>query len=203
MPTRDVSRLLHASATGDGPSLGSLKTAEQVAPAVRLPAKRILELSQAQVLPHFRIDGGEPLFYAPALRAYVRQYLTMECPGAPLPLDLRPIVASPVSRSVPTVLTMVRDRLCEWPGIDLPPCVYFLIDGEAVLYIGQSRNLAARLVQHSHNGRQWQRALFLPIPESELLRVEREWIRTVRPPWNRAGFSEDSGDGMMISTKEG
>jgi hypothetical protein len=168
-----------------------LKTAEQVAPVVRLPAQRILELSQAQVLPHFRIDGGEPLFYAPALRAYVRQYLTMECPGTPLPLDLRPVVVTPISREVPAVLTLVRDRLCEWPGIDLPPAVYFLIDGETVLYVGQSRNLAARLARHGASGRRWERTLFLPVPESELLRVEREWIRTVRPPWNRAGLTED------------
>jgi hypothetical protein len=191
MPTRDVSRLLHASATGDGPSLGSLKTAEQVAPVVRLPAQRILELSQAQVLPHFRIDGGEPLFHIPVLRAYVRQYLTTECPGAPLPLDLRPVVVNPVVQVAPTALAMVQGRLCEWPGIDLPPCVYFLIAEETVLYVGQSRKLAARLAQHRDQGRQWERALFLPVPESELLRVEREWIRTLRPPWNRAGLIEN------------
>lgn len=191
MPTRDVSRLLHASATGDGPSLGSLKTAEQVAPSVRLPAERILELSRAQVLPHFRIDGGEPLFYPPMLRAYVREHLITACPGASLPLDLRPVVATPVSRDVPTALTLVRDRLCEWPGIELPPCIYFLITDEAVCYVGQSRNLASRLAQHSNHGRRWDRALFLPVPESDLLRVEREWIRTLQPPWNRAGVTKE------------
>ncbi|MDH5667770.1 MAG: GIY-YIG nuclease family protein [Nitrospira sp.] len=190
MPTRDVSRLPHASATGDGPSLGSLKTAEQVAQLVRLPAERILELSRAQVLPHFRIDGGEPLFYPPMLKAYVREHLTLECPGAPLPLDLRPVVAMPVSREVPMALTLVCDRLREWPGLDQVPCVYFLVEDEMVRYVGQSRNLAARLAQHSDHGRRWDRVLFLPVPESELLRVEREWIRTLQPPWNRAGVTK-------------
>ncbi|OQW32901.1 MAG: hypothetical protein A4E19_05990 [Nitrospira sp. SG-bin1] len=169
----------------DGPSLGSLKTAEEVAKVVRLSLDRILELSRAEVLPHFRIDGGEPLFSVPTLKAYVRRYLTVECEGAPLPLDLRPVVLKPVHTSAPLALTMVQDRLCECPAIDVPPCVYFLIDRETILYVGQSCNLPARLVQHSQAGRQWERALFLPVPESELLQVEAHWIRALKPSWNR------------------
>jgi hypothetical protein len=69
----------------DGPSLGSLKTGEEVAKMVRLSAARILQLSRAEVLPHFRIDGGEPLFSLPILKAYVRRHLTVACEGAPLP----------------------------------------------------------------------------------------------------------------------
>ena len=168
-----------------GPSLGSLKTADEVAKVVRLTPERILELSHAQVLPHFRIDGGEPLFSVPILKAYVRQHLTVECAGAPLPLDLRPVVLSPPVQSVPIALAMVQERLREWPGIDIPPCVYFLVDGEAILYVGQSCNLPARLVQHRHSGRQWERVLLLPVPESDLLKVEAHWIRALAPIWNR------------------
>lgn len=168
-----------------GPSLGSLKTAEEVAKVVRLTPERILELSRAQVLPHFRIDGGEPLFSAPILKAYVRRYLTVECEGAALPLDLRPVVLAPPAKSVPLALAMVQDRLRECPALDAPPCVYFLVQGEAVHYVGQSCNLPARLVQHSQAGRQWDHALFLPVPESELLHVEAHWIRALKPIWNR------------------
>ncbi len=176
----------------EGPSLGSIKTAEEVAKVVRISAERILQLSRAQVLPHFRIDGGEPLFSVPILKAYVRRHLTVECEGAPLPLDLRPVVLKPVTESVPIALSMVQERLRECPAIDVPPCVYFLIDGETILYVGQSCNLPARLVQHSQIGRQWERALFLPVPELELLRVETHWIRALKPSWNRSRFSKDS-----------
>lgn len=137
----------------DGPSLGSLKTAEEVAKVVRISAERILELSRAEVLPHFRIDGGQPLFSVPILRAYVRRHLTVECDGAPLPLDLRPVVLKPVTESVPIALTMV---------------------------------------QHSQAGRAWERALFLPVPKAELLHVETQWIRTLKPSWNRSRFLKDS-----------
>ncbi|HEU5408490.1 MAG TPA: hypothetical protein VFU48_12030 [Nitrospira sp.] len=153
---------------------------------VRISADRILQLSRAQVLPHFRIDGGDPLFSVPILKAYVRRHLTVECEGAPLPLDLRPVVLKPVTESVPIALTMVQERLQECPAIDVPPCVYFLIDGETILYVGQSCNLPARLVQHSQAGRVWERALFMPVPKEELLHVEMQWIRALKPSWNRS-----------------
>ena len=168
-----------------GPSLGSLKTAEEVAKVVRLTPERILELSHAQVLPHFRIDSGEPLFSVPILKAYVRRHLTVEVEGAPLPLDLRPIVLTPVLKPVPLALAMVQDRLRECPPMDVPPCVYFLVEMETILYVGQSQNLPARLVQHRLAGRRWERVLFFPVPESELLNVEAHWIRTLHPRWNR------------------
>lgn len=176
----------------EGPSLGSLKTAEEVAKVVRISAERILELSRSQVLPHFRIDGGEPLFSVPILKAYVRRHLTVTYEGAPLPLDLRPVVLKPVTESVPIALTMVQERLRECPPLDLPPCVYFLIDRETVLYVGQSCNLPARLMQHSQAGRVWGRALFLPVPKAELLHVEGQWIRALKPSWNRSRSLKDS-----------
>lgn len=176
----------------DGPSLGSLKTAEEVAKMVRISAERILELSRAEVLPHFRIDGGQPLFSVPILKAYVRRHLTVECPGAPLPLDLRPVVLKSVQTSAPVALAMVQGRLHECPTMEVPPCVYFLISGETILYVGQSCNLLARLVQHSQTGRKWERALFLPVPESDLLKVETLWIRALKPAWNRSRFSKSA-----------
>jgi hypothetical protein len=42
----------------EAPTLGSLKTAEEVAALVRISADRLRELAEVQVVPHFRIDGG-------------------------------------------------------------------------------------------------------------------------------------------------
>lgn len=167
-------------------TIGRLKTAEEVAKVVKMSQDRILQLSRAEVLPHVRIDGGEPLFSLSRVKAYVRQHLMVEFEGAPLPLDMRAVVLKSVAQPVPIALTMVQDRLRECPAIDIPPCVYFLITGETILYVGQSCILPARLVQHSQAGRQWERALFLPVPETDLLKVEAYWIRVLNPSWNRA-----------------
>jgi hypothetical protein len=170
----------------EGPSLSSLKTAQEVAGQVRLSISRVKELTEAMLLPHFRVDGGEPLFCLNSLKRYVRQHLTVMHEGAPLPLNLRPIVLTPVTKDVPFALAAIQERLCESPAVDIPPCVYFLIEAGAVVYIGQTRNLAYRLLQHTQDGKRWDRVLFLPMPVAELLRVEAHWIAALQPALNRS-----------------
>lgn len=184
--------LQNISGAVEGPSLSSLKTAQEVAEQVRLSVGRIRELAEAMLLPHFRIDGGEPLFCPTALKRYVRQHLTVMCEGAPLPLNLRPIVQRPLTQPVPVALAAVQDRLCDCPALDIPPCVYFLILAGTVAYVGQSRHLPSRLAQHLQDGKQWERVLFMPVPESELLRVEAQWIAALRPPLNKTSLSRAS-----------
>ncbi len=187
-----VGALQNISGAVEGPSLTSLKTAQEVADQVRLSAGRIRELAEARLLPHFRIDGGEPLFCPTTLKRYVRQHLTVIFEGAPLPLNLRPIVFRPITQAVPAALTAVQDRLCDCPAIDIPPCVYFLIEAGAVVYVGQSRHLPSRLAQHNQDGKRWERVLFMPVPESELLRVEAHWISALQPALNRTHLTKET-----------
>lgn len=170
------------------PTLGSLKTAEEVAAAVRMSADRLRELAEVDVIPHFRIDGGPPLFSLAGLKNYVRRYLTTVCPGEPLPINLRPVVQQPPApATIPRALAEVEARLCEMPTIECPPCVYFLIRQHEVIYIGQSKNLLGRLAQHRDDGKRWDRVLYLPVPADRLLDVESLWIKTLQPALNRAG----------------
>ncbi len=179
-------RLHRVSGVIEGPSLMGLKTAAEVAPHVRMATGRIQELSAAQVLPHFRIDGGEPLFNLQSLKQYVRKHLTEEYTGSSLPLNLRPVVLEPVKYPVPLSLSMVESRLCEYSSLYVPPCVYFLIGGDTVLYVGQSRNLPSRLIQHRQDGKSWERVLFMPVLIENLNRVENEWIKMLQPCLNRS-----------------
>lgn len=170
------------------PTLSSLKTAEEVATAVRMSADRLRELAEAQVVPHFRIDGGQPLFNLSGLKEYVRRYLTAVCLGEPLPLNLRPVVQQPPApAAIPRALAEVQTRLCEAPSVECAPCVYFLVQAHEIIYVGQSRNLLARLAQHRTEGKRWDRVLYLPVPAECLLKVEAHWIRTLQPALNRAG----------------
>lgn len=170
------------------PTLGSLKTAEEVAASVRMSANRLRELAEVDVIPHFRIDGGPPLFGLAGLKDYVRRYLVTVCPGEPLPINLRPVVQQPPApATIPRALAEVEARLCEIPPLEYPSCVYFLIRQQEIAYVGQSRNLLARLVQHRMEGKSWDRVLYLPVPADRLLEVERQWIWVLQPPMNRAG----------------
>jgi hypothetical protein len=169
----------------EGPSLTGLKTAQEVATQVRVSPGRLEELANAMLVPHFRIDGGEPLFSPSSLKRYVQRHLTFICEGAPLPLYLRPVVLTPVRKEVPMALAAIQEQLCESPSVEIPPCVYFLIASGSVVYVGQTRSLAARLVQHMHSGKHWDRVLFVPLPEAELVRVEAYWIAALQPPLNQ------------------
>lgn len=170
----------------EGPSLTGLKSAQEVAAQVRISATRLNELADAMIVPHIRIDGGEPLFMLATLKKYVSRHMASVCEGAPLPLYLRPIVLSPVRKEVPLSLAAIHERLCECPAVEIPPCVYFLIEGTSVMYVGQTRNLAARLLQHTHTGKRWERVLFVPVPVADLLQVEARWIAALQPPLNRS-----------------
>lgn len=170
------------------PTLGSLKTAEEVAASVRMSANRLRELAEVDVIPHFRIDDGPPLFSLAGLKDYVRRYLVTVCPGEPLPINLRPVVQQPPApATIPRALAEVEARLCEIPPLEYPPCVYFLVLKQEIVYVGQSRNLLSRLGQHREDGKCWDRVLYLPVPADRLLEVESLWIKTLQPALNRAG----------------
>ena len=66
------------------------------------------------MIPHFRIDGGPPLFSLGGLKEYVRRYLVTVCPGEPLPINLRPVIQQPPApATIPRALAEVEARLCE------------------------------------------------------------------------------------------
>lgn len=180
--------LLRVYGAVEPPTLSSLKTAEEVASLVRMSADRLRELAAAQIVPHFRVDDGPPLFNLPGLKEYVRRYLTAVCQGEPLPLNLRPVVQQPPApATIPRALAEIESRVCELPSLDYPPCVYFLVLGVEIVYVGQSRNLPARLAQHREDGKRWERVFYLPAPAECLLQVESQWIKVLQPPLNRAG----------------
>ncbi len=189
MSTLSFPQLHQVSGVVQNPSLAGLKTAHEAAPLVRMSVTRVQELAQALILPHYRIDGGEPLFHLQSLKLYVRRNLTVAYDGATLPLELRPIVFTPVSNPVPIALAKIQDRIAEYFAGDIPACVYFLIKDNQVVYIGQSRNLPSRLSQHEGDGKTWDRVLFMPLPPADLLRVETEWIAALAPPLNRTRIS--------------
>lgn len=79
------------------------------------------------------------------------------------------------------------------PPLRPPPVIYFLLDRpkrgdgsrgrERLVYIGQSVNVAGRVM--SHNDKPFQRVACLPVSEREIDMVEVALIRHFNPPRNR------------------
>jgi hypothetical protein len=88
------------------------------------------------------------------------------------------------------------------------PGLYFLLQGETCVYVGQSKDMLTRVYAHHGAKRRrtptWLRALqmmrfdrieVLPMPLAALDKAEREWISALRPKYNIHGqLQADYGD---------
>ena len=165
----------------------SFKQASDVAEALGLSVERVLSLADGGFMPHYRIDDGEPLFRLQDVKAWAANTMLQECSGTHLPPRLfLHKMSEPASFDVtklPAELSGLEGLLdvSHWVG---PTCgVYFLIQDREIAYIGQSVRAASRVVGHSRE-KEFNAAYFLPVPRSELDRIEGTLIRFFKPPFN-------------------
>jgi len=66
------------------------------------------------------------------------------------------------------------------------PCyVYFLVDGDEVVYVGQSTNIMGRVASHEANpDKVFDRVFYIEVDRSSLGHVERKYIRELKPKYN-------------------
>ena len=77
-----------------------------------------------------------------------------------------------------------------WTEIEALPAIcgiYLLLIKDRVFYVGQSVNVYSRLAQH-RTERQFDKAMFIEVKQRDLARVEKFFILTLRPKWNRVGM---------------
>src|SRR6478752_4203576 len=79
----------------------------------------------------------------------------------------------------------------------LPPPVvsgvYFLFRGHRLEYIGRSKNCYARIDEHRRNGREFDYATVMAVPEADTAWIEAELIRALDSRKNRAGVPQAAG----------
>lgn len=64
--------------------------------------------------------------------------------------------------------------------------VYFLIDKDEVVYVGQSLDVLNRLSKHMRGGRRFERFAFIACKKEDLDELERLYINALVPAWNTA-----------------
>lgn len=168
--------------TNEYPS--GLKPAHEVTSGVGgISAERLIELANAGYMPHYRIDGGEPLFKISEVKSWVSSNLVSRHSGRPLAKTIRVVMPAPeCSEPPPDSLSDFKHLLQQIPTHDYQPGVYFLCQSSEVVYVGQSTSPAGRVGQHSNKGEiKFDRVYLLPVPQSELNDVESAFIRTIKP----------------------
>jgi hypothetical protein len=169
--------------TADWPS--GLKTVEQAAADLCIGPNRLLDLANGGFAPHYRIDGGAPLFRISELKRWAAVNLMQVVEGRDRPAPVRVIAPAPRVvdfRKVPQALREIVG-LCDITDEIMRTGVYFLCRDGCVLYVGQSINAAARVAEH-YRRYEFESVLFLPWPGDDLDRLEAALIRELRPPLN-------------------
>lgn len=155
---------------------------------IEITARRLTDLADHYQMPHTRCDGGPPLFRKQEAKDWIAANLLAEYSGRRMPTSLSvidPRTLGGIVSGVPTVLVGMTDWLREFPLglIRKGACVYFLIKRDEVVYVGKSDILAGRLMQH-FNDKDFDRALFMRVPEDDACRIEGAFIRLLTPKYN-------------------
>ena len=85
---------------------------------------------------------------------------------------------------------ILKRPLVRYKYEELPSCVYFLLKGCEVVYIGQSTALPRRIQVHqgkgnAHQYKDFDEVFFIPCPEVSLRKgVEAEFIKYFKPKYN-------------------
>jgi hypothetical protein len=169
--------------TSDWPS--RLKPLEEAASSVGVTVERLRGLADSGFAPHYRIDGGDPLFRISELKDWVRDNLVTRSEAKDLPEPVRVVVRPSEAidfRGMPASLREIVG-LCDITDETRRIGIYFLCFNGDLLYIGQSTNAASRVAIHQARC-EFDTVFFLPWPRHDLDRIEAALIRTLRPPLN-------------------
>lgn len=175
---------------------GSLKTAQEISAMVKgaISPERLVEFADAGYAPHWRIDGGPPMFQSVEAKAWLANNLAQRFVGLPLPSEVRISYEGPKPESilkVPPRIRMIEGLRDITKYADLSPGIYFLCRDEEVVYVGQSVSPLSRIAQHknAHGGtgdaeKDFNEVYFLPWPKSDLDGIEGALIRALAPEYN-------------------
>jgi len=158
-----------------------LKSVDEAASQISIRPERLMELANGHFVPHFIIDDGPPLFQIGELKKWMAKNLLTRIEGQSLPIELKVIIDPPKASNPPPPLIQMKN-LRRLPFVNIPSGIYFLVDKEKIIYIGQSVNIPSRL--QAHKDKNFDNVYMLPIPQSALNPVEAALIRYFKPPLN-------------------
>jgi len=163
---------------------------------VGIDADTLAEWVGSRHAPHYTVDGHGPLFKKSELKAWVKDNLIQHCEGEPVhPLPVLVQVArAAIDGCIPPLAIGAVNNLCVVPMGPTVSGVYFLCDGDEVVYVGQSNCVVFRVATHVKEAvKVFDRVFFLPAPLSSLNDIETEYIRTLKPKYNRQSWGSANG----------
>ena len=168
----------------------NLLSAEEAAARLKygITAESLTHYADAGLAPHWRVNGGPPLFAISELKSWAAANLLQRINGKDVPrqFEFRVTYAPPplaARESVPCSIAGLAGLCDITDAMRICAGVYFLCHGNEVVYIGQSVNAASRIVQDNGH-KEFDRVFFLPVAPPDLDRVEGTFIHLLRPKLN-------------------
>lgn len=159
-----------------------LKRAAHIADILGLPEKKVLEFANLGYMPHWKINGGEPLFQTAEVKRWAKKNLLQRNDGTDLPMEFHISVDPPSASNLPPKIHNLKN-IREIPCASIIPGIYFLTKNDEIVYVGQSVNPIARIHSHQQE-KDFEKAYLLPVPREKLDEVEAAFIRFFRPRLN-------------------
>ncbi len=164
-----------------------LKTAQEMADNERvfIDADRLIELADSQLIPHWRVAEGEPLFQVSEVRRWVARNLLERCEGA----TTEALRIEVVYQGLEEDWTQPPDAISGIDNLKMMHLsarsgIYFLCEQNEVVYVGQSVVPSARVAYHKEDGKLFDTVFLLPCPRSEMNLVESKLIHALKPRYN-------------------
>lgn len=174
-------------------SLNSLVTIDEMSKRLKgaLSVERLQELCDSQLIPH-HIFEGRILFKISETKDWIDDHLIAPVPARPFPINvsLTPIVVDETPKDIPYELKGIMPYLLPLQIRSLEHAefsgVYFLCNGNKIVYVGQSKRVCNRVGAHMGN-KVFDYAFCLRVPETDLNYVESELIKALKPKYNISG----------------
>ena len=156
-------------------------------------------------IPHYIVNGRKA-FSAPEVSKWIGQNLVEKNKGHKL---VTKFISYPQSnnviKNIPSELIGISGELKEIGSP--PPCVYFLVDVDEIVYVGKSVNIYNRISGHQSEGEKiYTRVLYIPVYEGDLDKVERGFIDSLDPKYNVDGYTmkqrRDLNEGYTIMKQQ-
>ena len=145
---------------------------------------RLQEMVDCHYIPHWKLDGGTPMFQISETKKWIATNMLTRVDGIDLPINLKVCVEPPKASIIDAPVSIREiENLRMMPHYNMTPAVYFLVEKDKVVYIGQSTNPASRVAAHD-NIKVFDRVFILPVPRSALNGVEGALIRLLQPKLN-------------------
>lgn len=145
--------------------------------------KKLLEYSKSGFAPCVVIDNDKYLFFKKDIFNWTLENMVKVQDGKKV---VYPVIVEKKANpfDVPFELCALSEKLFELSNKEIP-CIYFLVDKDKIVYVGQSISLHDRISNHRQH-KNFDRVFYMVVPRDLLNKIERSFIKYLRPSLNGA-----------------